>query len=275
MMAGVVSLPLILLTISCNNTKSKKPADVPGYDIGKPVIVKLKSALDEISGITYYPKDTSVFAINDELGVLYKVYMRKKIKIEQWEFSKGSDYEDLVLVDSTFYALHSNGDITRFRIFSEDSSTVDEFEIPISGKNEFEAMYYDSTRGIVIICKECETDKNEAYVFDPKTATYDRKPAYTIDISEIMRKQKQDEKEYKPSAAAIHPLTNELYIMSSVNKCIVTADLDGKVKEVYPINPALFKQPEGLTFTPKGDMLISNESAESGVGNILIFKRKQ
>jgi hypothetical protein len=34
----------------------------------------------------------------------------------------------------------------------------------------------------------------------------------------------------------------------------------------------LFKQPEGITFTPKGDMIISNEAADRGVAEILLFK---
>jgi hypothetical protein len=43
---------------------------------------------------------------------------------------------------------------------------------------------------------------------------------------------------------------------------------------VYKINPKLYKQPEGLTFTSKGDLIISNESADIGAANILFFKYK-
>jgi hypothetical protein len=63
-----------------------------------------------------------------------------------------------------------------------------------------------------------------------------------------------------------------LYIISSVNKLLVVADRKGGVKKVYPIDPGLFKQPEGISFTPSGSIIISNEAAGVGVANILIFK---
>jgi len=47
------------------------------------------------------------------------------------------------------------------------------------------------------------------------------------------------------------------------------------VKEVYKLDPKIFKQPEGITFTPTGDLLISNEAALTGAANILIYKRKK
>jgi hypothetical protein len=53
---------------------------------------------------------------------------------------------------------------------------------------------------------------------------------------------------------------------------LVVADRNGNPEKVYKINPKLYKQPEGLTFTPEGDLLISNESADIGAANILIFK---
>jgi uncharacterized protein YjiK len=77
---------------------------------------------------------------------------------------------------------------------------------------------------------------------------------------------------FKPSAAAINPVTDELFIISSVNKLLVIADRKGNPKQTYPINAGLFKQPEGITFTPEGDLIISNESADRGVANLLFFK---
>lgn len=270
---------LLLITVySCNlvNDKSKFP-DVPGYDIHTPVTVKLKTELDEISGIVYFPRDTVVFAINDELGVLYKIYLRKKIKIDEWEFSEDADYEDIVLVDSMFYALHSNGDLTKFRYFSEDSLFVEEFEIPLDGKNEFEGLYYDSTANkLMLICKDCKGDKDEnsVYGFNIGEAAFGGEAVFTINGEEVLKNQLVEEKNFRPSAAAIHPVTGDLYILSSVNKSIAIADKGGKIKAVYPINPAVFKQPEGIAFSPEGDMLISNEAADIGAGNVLIFKYK-
>src|SRR5438270_5871528 len=55
---------------------------LPGYDLTNPVMIHLKTNLDEISGIAYYPKDSSIFAVDDEEGVLYKIYIRKQVQVK-------------------------------------------------------------------------------------------------------------------------------------------------------------------------------------------------
>jgi len=276
---SVAVFSLLSIVLSCNN----KPATVqnvsiPGYNLAKPVKIELKTSLDEISGLHFYPKDTSVFANNDEEGLLFKIYLRNKVVIKKWKFSNEGDYEDLSLVDSTFYALHSNGNLSVFRFKNDDSITDEEYELPISGKNEFETLYFDSTKGkLVLICKDCKHEKREvsAFAFDPETKTFGKEALFKIDGQSILEQLKGTEKKFKPSAAAIHPVTGELFIVSSVNKALVVASGNGEVKHVYPLDERMFKQPEGITFTPDGTMLISNESADAGAGNILIFKYKR
>ncbi|MDQ3844123.1 MAG: SdiA-regulated family protein, partial [Bacteroidota bacterium] len=58
----------------------------------------------------------------------------------------------------------------------------------------------------------------------------------------------------------------------SVNNLLIRAEEDGAVKEVYPLDPKLFKQPEGIAFTPNGDMIISNEAHNEGPANLLVFR---
>ncbi len=42
------------------------------------------------------------------------------------------------------------------------------------------------------------------------------------------------------------------------------------------LDPIIFKQPEGITFTPWGDLLISNEAVDKyGNATLLIFKPKK
>lgn len=250
----------------------------PGYDLTNPVVVHLRTHLDEISGITYYPKDSSIFAIDDEDGVLHKIYIRKQVQVKQWKFSSQGDYEDIVLHDSTFYALLSNGNIKTFTFLSKDSIKSADYTIPLQENNEFETLYFDSKfKKLILICKDCETDNREstsAYAFDPVNQTFSDTPFFTINADDVADELGVDKLKFKPSAAAVHPLTKHLYIISAENKALVVANHYGKVKDVYELDPGLFKQPEGITFTSAGDLLISNESADAGAPNILIFKYK-
>jgi streptogramin lyase len=46
---------------------------------------------------------------------------------------------------------------------------------------------------------------------------------------------------------------------------------DGAVKQVFKLDKATFRQPEGICFAANGDLYISNE-AQDATGNILLFK---
>jgi hypothetical protein len=270
---------LLFLLCSCSQKKEEVTyASLPGYDLANPVMIQLRTNLDEISGIVYYPKDTSIFAVDDEEGLLYKIFIRNQVQVKNWKFSAQGDYEDIVLSDSTFYALQSNGNLKSFRFSSKDSFRLEDCTVPLLGKNEFETAYYDFTiKKIILMCKDCEADgkKNiSAYAFDPADHTFSDKPCFILNAEDIGDELGTDNIKFRPSAAAVHPLTKDLYIVSSADKAIVIADHNGKIKDAYELDPRLFKQPEGITFTPSGDLMISNESAGSGAPNILIFKYK-
>lgn len=277
-------LPVILLVLlkfhmlsGCSPDK-KDSASPPQYDLNNPVEFKLPDGLSEISGISYYPKDSSVFAIIDEDGLLFKIYLNGSEIIKKWRFDKNRDFEDVVLHDSAFYVLISNGEIETLK-FVGDSIIAHKSEFTDAGKkkNEFETLYYDTSLGLVIMCKECEDDKKKivtTWGYSPDSMSYNL-DLFSIDVQDIAKKNGEDKIHFKPSAAAINPITNELYILSAVNELLVVADRNGRVKDVYPLDPVTFNQPEGITFTPWGDLLISNEKGEKGSAAILIFKSKK
>lgn len=268
---------LVAIFISCDYGADKYPTP-KDYDINHPVIVELPSELNEISGIVYYPKDTSVFAISDATGSLYKIFPNRGVEVQKWKFGKNHDYEDLQLVDSTFYILSSSGDIEKLKFSQEGPANVEEIQFPEGKQNEFESLYYDSTSGSLnLICKNCKHEaKDEISVWSLDLSTQNFTLAtLKVNYSSLEQKFGKKKFEFKPSAAAINPLTNELFILSSINKLLVIADKDGMIKNAYPLDPAVYKQPEGIAFTPKGDLLISNESADTGPANILILKYKK
>ena len=133
-----------ILFLACNTKSPPGDNSNSRYDLLNPFVIKLPDGLAEISGIVYYPKDTSVFAIEDENGIFYKIYLNKNKEIKKWKFDKKHDYEDLVLKDSIFYVLISNGDIESLQ-FTGDTISSRKFLFPDASKktNEFESLYYD------------------------------------------------------------------------------------------------------------------------------------
>lgn len=263
---------LLCLCLSCVEKKQEKSFLSPkGYDLNKPLLVTLPLELDEISGLSFYDKDSTIFAISDDRGSIFKI--KPNVGITKWKFSHGADYEDITRIDSTFYVLQSNGDVIRVN-YSGSTPQIRRFSFPDGKGYEFETLYYDSaTKKIVLICKDCESDKKKqlsTFAFNPVTETFDS--SFTIPVTKIDTLINEKKTKFKPSAAAIHPITGDLFIISSINKLLVIADNSGHAKEAYRLNPKLFKQPEGLTFNKKGDLVISNEFAENGTANLLIFK---
>jgi len=265
---------LILALLSCGRRQNEYKSP-PGYNLNRPYTIDLPSELDEISGIAYYSKDNSLFAESDQKGCLYKIFLNKTTDIRKWKFSHKRDYEDIVLHDSTFYLLNNNGDIVSLN-FLNDSLATHEYTFPKQGKDEFESLYYDDTlKKLILLCKDCESDDLAtvgSYSFDLQQYMYAR--SYTIDAKAIEEINGPVSRKFKPSAATLNPLNGELYILSSINKLLVVADRTGKVKDVYHLNPSIFIQPEGITFTPNGNLFISNEAGKDNTATILFYQFK-
>lgn len=273
--------PGMLSFQACMTHKNNPYLSPTGYDFTKPAILYLDDALLEISGLCYYPKDTSVFAISDENGYLFKIHLNKKIVTQGWHFGKSHDYESVIYRNGLFYVLASNGDIHEIK-FSDKGDTITSqttlFDPSGKRKDEFESLYYDAQRNsLVLICKKCGDDKaNEvsAWAYQPETATF-TPSVFVIDSKPIAAKTGQKKLKFEPSAATINPVTGDVWILSSANEMLVITDRNGNCKEAYLLNPGLFTQPEGIAFTPNGDLMISNEAGSKyNQATLLIFKRK-
>lgn len=280
----------ILILSSCDNNISAKNGLVPKdeasskfkdselYNFSQPYLINLPPMLDEISGIAYYPKDTSVFAIIDEEALLYKIPINNPMNIQSWAFGKAGDYEDIILKDSIFYILLSNGGIRTLQFQAGADIKTGKYDFILETKkneNEFESMYVDSGR-IVLLCKDCEEDKKvktSRFSFDVSSGKYQEvEPLHNGKVATLIDENKIA---LKASAAAINPITNEVYVISAVNKTLYIFDAALNPKEFYELNPKIYKQPEGIAFTPEGDLLISNEVYLEGNSNLLVLKNKK
>lgn len=262
-------LLLFLLSCSYRNIQYSGP---PFYNLNKPYIIKLPADLEEISGIAYYAKDNTLFAESDEKGCFYKIFLNQPL-IKKWKFGHRRDFEDIVLLDTTLYVLNNNGDIIAIN-FLNDSMIAHKYEFPENGNCEFESLYFDdSLKRLILLCKDCNGNKNASvmsYSFDPRELVYGS--AYTIDASKIVKWMGPASSPFKPSGASVNPVTGELYILSSINKMLVTADRAGNIKEMYHLNPKIFNHPEGIAFAPTGNLFISNEGLGPIPATILFYQ---
>lgn len=257
----------------------------------------LPKYLEEISGLSYYGKG-KIACVQDEKANIYILNLEKEKIIDKYDFGSDADYEDICVVGSTAYILRNNGHIYRIKKFKKKDRKVKKFSTPLKEKNDTEGMAHDpSSNSLLIACKESPSIEKEnlyegykaIYRFDLEEEKLVKTPHILIDLERLdsyidqsaftrfsVRVAKrlgliESETSFKPSGIAIHPIDGEIYIISSVGKLLIILNQSGKVQNVIELDPKLYRQPEGICFSPTGDMFISNEG-QGGKGYILKFE---
>ena len=259
----------------------------PGYHLGEPKKFVLSESLREISGITFLKGDAdTMYAIEDETGKLYSFHLGGS-RFPYHKFGKHGDYEDVtVLNDKEFVVLRSDGSLFVFPVeavrnarASKDggeglSKSVRVYD-HILPQGEYEGLYGDEGAKLIALCKNCADDdqKKEVsgyvlqYGADGALAITQH---FKVEVPEDKLTSIHRTVKFHPSCLARHPLTKEWYIVSSVNKALLVLDDRWQLKNIYSLDPVLFKQPEGLAFDKQGNMYISNEGGQ-GNANVLVF----
>ena len=244
--------------------KMKTFKSPPHYNFSVPFTDKLDLKIKEISGIAWDNKNNEFLAHNDESGKLFFLDKETKIIKSEVHFAGKGDYEDVAIVNGVPYVLRSDGMLTK--IVKDSAGTyfgLEAGKIGLSGTNDFETLYFDATRkALIMICKNCAMDDKStisAFAFYPDSIGFDNTPVFKINADEVRKLSPQKTSKLQPSAAALHPVLNKLFILSSASNQLVIADRDGNPESVYHLSRQLFPQPEGITFKNNGDMYISNE----------------
>ena len=270
------------------------------YNLGNPHHrYTMPAKLEEISGISWTGKG-SLACIQDEDGIVYCYSLEEEKVVSEVKFGKDGDYEDISVVKNTAYVLKSNGHIFRVKNFKKNDIKVKRYKNLLSSKNDAEGMVYDSSENrLLIACKGSPSIEKgnphkgyrAVYSFDLEKNQLLEKPVYLIDLRKVDSYKDQGNftqassklaqilgitdpyGNFRPSGIAIHPQTDEIYMISSVGKLLVVLDRDGYILGVHALDPNLFRQPEGICFSPEGDLYISNEG-RGGKGYVLKFKPK-
>jgi uncharacterized protein YjiK len=267
----------VTVSTGCNLQSYDSPE---GYELGKPQKSQLGKVLNEISGISYNPNDSSLLAISDSKKKIFEINL-KRLRLRDYSneiIGPDQDIEDIVNMEEVIYLLSSKGQIYEYTMGKNDSSVLTSYTFNSGGKNDFESLYYDSaSKGLVMLCKSCAADKGKqmrsAYRFDLNTKQFDTTALYHISTTEVKKMVKDDDAKFDPSAAAIHPIEKRLYILSSAGNLLVIADRNGKPLSAFHLNPDDHPQAEGIAFAPNGDMYITNEG-KYGTPTLQIFKYK-
>ena len=264
---NTVLLLFILVFVSCKQ-KKRMITSPKHYNFSQVQTIKLDLKLKEISGLAWDNERDEFLAHYDEAGKMYVLDKSTYAIVHEYPFGAKGDYEDIAIYKGVPYILRSDGMITKIIREEKGVRGVEAGKLNISGTNDFETMYTDTSRkALVIVCKNCDMDKSKntvsAFAFYPDSSGFDINPIYQFNVDSIKSMSPHKTSKFEPSAARIHPKLNKLFIISSAANQLVVADLHGNPEAVYELGKKLFPQPEGLAFKSDGSMYISNEGVTS------------
>ncbi len=277
----ISTLCALLSVVSCES--QKRYASPPGYDLNKPVTWKMPMVLNEISGIAFNKGvyDT-LYAEQDEDGKVFHFKLGDH-QLQTTRFGKKGDFEDIAICKDYVIMLRSDGVLFSFP-FSETNKADAEHVKKFSGllpAGEYEGLAsIDSSGEVFVLCKHCSDEKTSKLgggTIFKLGASGDLviSTNFEINIREIEAITGMRKINFHPSALCKNLRTGEWYILSSVNKMLVIADQNWKVKAVYPLNPSVFPQPEGIAIDRQQNLYISNEKNLRSSATVLVFAFQQ
>jgi hypothetical protein len=270
-----------IVGIACTGVQNY--SSPPDYDLNHPVKYFMPESLTEVSGIAFHHgKNDSLYVEEDEDGKVYYFYPGDK-KIHYSRFGKPGDYEDIAILGEQVILLRSDGAFFIFpfsQVRNPDITGTQKLD-NILPQGEYEGLYADEkNEQLYALCKRCAIDNagktNTGYLFKLlPNGKLKQTGQFSIDVREIAAMAGKKKIAFHPSALAKNNHTNEWYVLSSVNKLLVVTDLNWKVKAVYPLNPSLFVQPEGIAFDNQDNLYISNEGDKLTSGTVFKFAYKK
>lgn len=232
----------------------------------------LPNILEEVSGIAYMEQG-KIACIQDEDGFIF-IYDTNSGSLERKiEFAGHGDYEGIALVGTSAYVLRSDGTLFEVSNFENDLLKTVQYSFDFSENYDFEGLGYDqrNNRLLLGIKNKTADDFKSIYAFDLETKKIINEPVYKIYFNHPVfdaLDMKPSNKMLQPSEITINPDNGKIFILEGVNPKLLILDSLGIPEKLYIFKKKQFRQAEGLTFGPSGELFISNEG-RGGSGNIL------
>ena len=227
----------------------------------------LPKELNEISGIVWI--DHNTFAcVQDEDGIIFIYDSDERSVIDKIPFAGNGDYEAIALEKNNLYIMQSDGLLYEIKDWTATNKIVSSHQTGFTSSNNMESLTY-SKKDQSLLTVPKDKDQKDDYKgiykisLDSKKANVNA-PSYKIEMNASALKDyrgKKLQKTFNPSEIAVHPKTNDIYVLEGKSPKLLILDQEGVLKTVYKLDEINFPQPEGMTFSEEGDLYISNEAA--------------
>lgn len=254
-----------------------------GYQFEKPSQQwELHYDLQEISGLDFDQTKNTLLAINDEKGKIYQIAPESGTSEVLYDFHKNGDYEGIAIAGKHIYVLKSNGKLYRYNVEKDKTKVI---ETGLSAKNDTEGLCYDrDSHSLLIACKGQTKDNKKGvkavYKYDLETKELASKKAIKIKVDKLVEQAKEHDldanqiwrlKRFSPSGIAIHPQTQQRFILSARGSTLLVYDDQQIAEYLVFLDINKLPQPESICFDSEGNLFIASEG-KGGRGKLLKFK---
>lgn len=227
----------------------------------------LPRELGEVSGLALM-SDGRMLAHGDEWGHVFVVDPRGGALLKRFSIGASgedarADFEGITVIGERIIMAASNGMLYEFTEGKEGERVGFVVHDTRLGKEcEFEGVAFDSAQGVVVLpCKNVriETLRDHLVLYRWRLeGSGDSTPGpITIPLSQVIGSNSW--KKLHPSDITVDPATGNYVIVAAQEKALIEITPRGEVMSAIPL-PEKHRQPEGVTLTRDGILIVSDEA---------------
>jgi hypothetical protein len=124
----------------------------------------------------------------------------------------------------------------------------------------------------MLICKECRDDKKGLLGSRLYQIADNRFSPGDLVLSRRSVDENDEKIHFHPTAAVRDGSRSLILLLSSKPPYLLEVNEDGTILQKYPLDPAIYKQPEGIALGADGTLYISTEAGHSGSAELFILR---
>ncbi|MFM6935358.1 MAG: hypothetical protein ACKOXP_07930 [Flavobacteriales bacterium] len=248
------------------------------FDLQHPnSVATLPMGVQPFSDVTLLDS-THLVGLNQENGALYMYDLEAKSvsPFLPWDF--GAKICNISNIDSTLLLVDDAKHI-HFLSAPYDSSSLKTLNLE---NEQFEAssmcVHKETNRLFLIASNEEHVEgysNSSVYAYNLNQRKLNAQPLFSISAEDIeafaiknnlivpqsdlsIADDTLESMNFTPSAIAVHPKTNEIYILSSADHSLVVFNQFGEIVNFTSLDKATFTNPSAMTFKKNGDLVITD-----------------
>ena len=276
-----------------------EPTPVFPYDMAYPyAYFELDDILKNISGLTASKDIKTITCIQSEDGKSYDIDRKTGKIVGSTFFVTEGEFQGIEMVGDTLFAVKGSGQLFKIWNLKSASKNVKAVRTGLARTESIDGLGYDLANNRLLMTSKGQKEgdfSKKIYEMNVKTNATNPIPAYEITLAGVkgFLTEKKTNKEYEklyqdyvsktnaksfdfvPSSIAVHPINQNIYVLSSVNNVLLVLNQQGSIVEMTKLKKELHIAPSGLCFDEEGTMYISNESKEGKPAKMFEYKMKK